>query len=87
LEDRVEQRTRGFSALYDVTSTVNQSFNLEPVRQRVIQKITGVFGFDATRILLFNCDERAAFGSVLRKPSGTLGTGPLSSEDKESPAE
>lgn len=54
LEDRVEQRTRELSALYDVTSTVNQSFNLEPVLQLVIQKITGVFGFDATRILLFN---------------------------------
>jgi nitrate/nitrite-specific signal transduction histidine kinase len=54
LEDRVEQRTRELSALYAVTSTVNQSFNLEPVLQLVIQKITGVFGFDATRILLFN---------------------------------
>jgi len=54
LEDRVEQRTRELSALYDVTTTVNQSFELEPVLQQVIQKITGIFGFDATRILLFN---------------------------------
>jgi signal transduction histidine kinase len=54
LEDRVEQRTRELSALYDVTTTVNQSLELEPVLQQVIQKITGVFGFDATRILLFN---------------------------------
>jgi len=54
LENRVEQRTRELSALYDVTSTVNQSFNLEPVLQQVIQKITGIFGFDATRIFLFN---------------------------------
>ena len=54
LEDKVEQRTRELSALYDVTTTVNQSLDLEPVLQQVIQKITGVFGFDATRILLFN---------------------------------
>ena len=54
LEEKVEQRTRELSALYDVTTTVNQSLELEPVLQGVIQKITGIFGFDATRILLFN---------------------------------
>jgi signal transduction histidine kinase len=54
LEDKVKQRTRELSALYDVTTTVNQSLDVEPVLQQVIQKITGVFGFDATRILLFN---------------------------------
>jgi nitrate/nitrite-specific signal transduction histidine kinase len=54
LEEKVEQRTRELSALYDVTTTVNQSLELEPVLQRVIEKLTGIFGFDATRILL--CD-------------------------------
>ena len=54
LEDKVEQRTQELSALYDVTTTVNQSLEVEPVLQEVIQKITGIFGFDATRILLFD---------------------------------
>jgi signal transduction histidine kinase len=54
LEEKVEQRTRELSALYDVTTTVNQSLELEPVLQEVINKITGIFGFDATRILLFD---------------------------------
>src|SRR5688500_831917 len=54
LEDKVDQRTRELSALYEVTTTVNQSLEVEPVLQEVIQKITGIFGFDATRILLFD---------------------------------
>jgi signal transduction histidine kinase len=54
LEERVEQRTRELTALYDVTTTVNQSLELEPVLQQVIRKITGIFGFDATRVLLFD---------------------------------
>lgn len=54
LEQRVKQRTQALAALYDVTTTVNQSLELEPVLQEVIQKITGIFNFDATRVLLFN---------------------------------
>lgn len=54
LEEKVAQRTQELSALYDVTTTVNQSLDLEPVLRQVIQKITGIFGFDATRILLFD---------------------------------
>jgi signal transduction histidine kinase len=54
LEEKVKQRTRELSALYDVTTTVNQSFELQPVLQEVIKKITGIFSFDATRILLFD---------------------------------
>jgi signal transduction histidine kinase len=54
LEDKVAQRTRELSALYDVTTTINQSLELESVLQEVIKKITGIFGFDATRILLFD---------------------------------
>lgn len=54
LEEKVQQRTQELSALYDVTTTVNQSLELEPVLQEVIKKITGIFSFDATRILLFD---------------------------------
>ncbi|MBI4487488.1 MAG: GAF domain-containing protein [Deltaproteobacteria bacterium] len=54
LEQQVKQRTRELSALYDVTSTVNQSLELEPVLQGVVKKITEIFHFDATRIFLFN---------------------------------
>src|SRR5688572_13434435 len=57
LEDKVDQRTRELSALYEVTTTVNQSLEVEPVLQAVIQKITGIFGFDATRILLFDSTQ------------------------------
>jgi signal transduction histidine kinase len=54
LEEKVEQRTRELSALYDVTTTINQSLQLEPVLREVIKKITSIFGFDATRIVLFD---------------------------------
>ncbi len=54
LEHKVEHRTQELSALYMVTSTVNQSLELEPVLQEVIKKITEIFHFDATRVFLFN---------------------------------
>jgi signal transduction histidine kinase len=54
LEEKVEQRTRELSALYDVTTTINQSLQLEPVLREVIRKITSIFGFDASRIVLFD---------------------------------
>jgi signal transduction histidine kinase len=54
LEEKVDQRTGELSALYDVTRTVNQSLELEPVLQEVIKKITLIFGFEATRIVLFD---------------------------------
>jgi signal transduction histidine kinase/putative methionine-R-sulfoxide reductase with GAF domain len=54
LEQRVEQRTQQLSALYDITTTVNQSLDLDPVLDEVIKKITGIFQFDATRIFLFD---------------------------------
>ncbi len=54
LEQTVEQRTRQLAALYDVTNTVNQSLDLDPVLDEVIKKITGIFQFDATRIFLFD---------------------------------
>ncbi|MCZ6623688.1 MAG: cache domain-containing protein, partial [Deltaproteobacteria bacterium] len=69
LDQKVEQRTRELAALYDVTATVNQSLEMEPVLQEVIKKITEIFHFDATRIYLFNTqmDElhlRASFETL-----------------------
>src|SRR6266850_5332135 len=57
LEQRVEQRTRELAALYDVTTTVNQSLELEPVLQEALEKINGIFHFDVTRILLFDAQK------------------------------
>jgi len=57
LEHRVEQRTRELAALYDVTTTVNQSLELEPVLQEAIEKINGIFHFDVTRILLLDAQK------------------------------
>ena len=54
LEQRVAQRTEELSALFDVTTTVNQSLDLETVLQEVIRKITAIFNFDATRVLLLD---------------------------------
>jgi signal transduction histidine kinase len=57
LEQQVEQRTREISALYDVTTTINQSLDLDAVLNEVIKKITEIFHFDATRVFLFNRGE------------------------------
>ncbi|MBI3059800.1 MAG: GAF domain-containing protein, partial [Deltaproteobacteria bacterium] len=54
LEEKVEQRTKELSALYDVTATVNRTLELEPVLREVIKKITEIFHFDATRIFLLD---------------------------------
>ncbi|MGE5303330.1 MAG: GAF domain-containing protein [Alphaproteobacteria bacterium] len=54
LEQQVQQRTREISALYDVTTTVNQSLDLDAVLHQVIKKITEIFYFNTTRIFLFN---------------------------------
>ncbi|MBI2087372.1 MAG: GAF domain-containing protein [Deltaproteobacteria bacterium] len=66
LEQRVESRTRELSALYDVTATASQSLEAEQVLQQVIKKIIEIFGFDTTRIFLFDdrresLDLRASF--------------------------
>jgi signal transduction histidine kinase len=70
LEEKVAERTRELSALYDVTTTVNQSLELEPVLQEVIEKITEIFSFDATRILLFDpkMNELHLRGSYANQP-------------------
>jgi signal transduction histidine kinase len=54
LEKKVELRTQEISALYDVTTTVNQSLAIETVLDDVIKKVTARFNFDTTRIFLFD---------------------------------
>ncbi|MBI2351974.1 MAG: HAMP domain-containing protein, partial [Deltaproteobacteria bacterium] len=66
LEQRVRERTKELSVLCDITTTVNQSLEAERVLQEVIKKITEIFGFDTTRIFLFDeqgeaLDLRASF--------------------------
>jgi len=58
LEQRVEQRTRELGALFEVTRTINQSLDLEPVMRAAIEKINGIFHFEVTRILLVDAEER-----------------------------
>jgi signal transduction histidine kinase len=58
LEQKVEQRTRELSALFEVTTTINQSLDPEPVLQAAIEKINGIFHFEVTRILLVEAEER-----------------------------
>lgn len=54
LEEKIEQRTREISALYDLTTTVNQTLVIEAVLDDVIRKITERLHFDTTRIFLFD---------------------------------
>ncbi|HEY3302092.1 MAG TPA: GAF domain-containing protein [Candidatus Binatia bacterium] len=52
LFEQTVEKAKEISALYDVTTTVNQSLDLESVLQEVIKKITDTFHFDTTRIYL-----------------------------------
>ena len=54
LEQKVEQRTQEITALYEVTTAVNQSLAPKDIADAVIAKITEIFGFDSTRVFLFN---------------------------------
>jgi GAF domain-containing protein/HAMP domain-containing protein len=54
LEQKVDQRTKEISALYSVTTAVNQSLTLEDIAHAVIAKITEIFHFETTRVFLFN---------------------------------
>ena len=58
LEQKVEQRTREMSALFEVTTTLNRSLDPEPVLQAAIEKINGIFHFEVTRILLVEVEEK-----------------------------
>jgi signal transduction histidine kinase/putative methionine-R-sulfoxide reductase with GAF domain len=54
LFEQTAQKAKEISALYDVTTTVNQSLDLESVLQEVIKKITEIFHFNTTRIYLLD---------------------------------
>ena len=87
LEQKVEQRTKEISALYGVTTAVNQSLALEAILDAVIAKTTEIFDFESTRVFLFD-DEmeelqlRASYEvdsehltgiSVLKRGQGVIG--------------
>jgi GAF domain-containing protein len=89
-EAQVQETNRLLSALHSVTeAAANQSLTIDQVLQEAIEKITGIFRFDATRIDLYNDtgDElrlRAAFETkadgftstttVFKKGRGIIGT-------------
>jgi signal transduction histidine kinase len=54
LEQKVEQRTKEISALYGITTAVNQSLALEDILNAVIIKTTEMFHFESTRVFLFD---------------------------------
>ncbi len=56
LEQRVEQRTQEISALYEVTAMVSQTLDVEAGLDAVIKRITALFGFDTTRVYLYDSD-------------------------------
>jgi len=58
LEEKVQHRTGHISALYEVTSAVNQSLDLDRVLQEVVERITQIFQFDTTRVYLFDADRK-----------------------------
>jgi signal transduction histidine kinase len=54
LEQKVEQRTQEISALYGVTTAVNESLALKDILDAVLVKIAEIFRFESTRVYLFN---------------------------------
>jgi signal transduction histidine kinase len=58
LEEKVRQRTRQLTALHEVTTSVNQSLDLDRVLQEVVERITQIFHFQATRVYLYDSDRR-----------------------------
>src|SRR6266508_1988184 len=54
LEQKVDQRTKEISALYSVTTAVNQTLSLKNILDAVIAKIAEIFRFESTRVYLFN---------------------------------
>jgi signal transduction histidine kinase len=83
LEQKVEQRTKEASALYEVTTAVNQSLDLQTILQAVIAKITEMFHFEVTRVFLFDSqmDRLELRASV--EPSPGNGRGARSSRRGE----
>jgi len=75
LEQKVAQRTTEITALYEVTTAVNQSLSLKGISDAVIAKIVEIFRFDSMRIFLF--DDRmeelqlqASFGVSANEAAG-----------------
>ena len=54
LEQKVDQRTKEISALYSVTTAVNESLALKDILNAVIPKTTEIFRFESIRVFLFN---------------------------------
>ena len=73
LEQKVDQRTKEISALYSVTTAVNESLALKDILAAVIPKTTEIFQFESIRVFLFN-DEgtELELQASLRVKPGTL---------------
>ena len=54
LEQTVDQRTKEISALYSVTTAVNESLALKDILNAIIPKTTEIFHFESIRVFLFN---------------------------------
>jgi signal transduction histidine kinase len=54
LESKVELRTQELSALYGITTLINQSLDLDTVLKYGIEEITGLFRFDKIQVFLFD---------------------------------
>ena len=54
LETKIELRTRELSALYGVTTLINQSLDMATVLNYGIEQITELFHFDTTQFFLFD---------------------------------
>lgn len=57
LEEKVDQRTKEISALYSITTAVNQSLALDEILNALIPKTIRLFQFESIRVFLFT-DER-----------------------------
>jgi len=53
-EQQIQEGLKQLQALYAITTTANQSLDLDIVLNEVIRKVTEIFGFDATRIFIFD---------------------------------
>jgi PAS domain S-box-containing protein len=71
----VEKQSRELSALFDVSATASQSLDMDRVLGEAAQKITEIFGFDATRTFLFDDqgEELHALASFASHPEFTEG--------------
>ena len=53
LEQKVDLRTQEIAALYEISTAVNQSLEVQTILDAVIAKVTEIFHFQATRVFLF----------------------------------